>query len=265
MVHLSPQGFHNRSFTIRPLQYFLLIVLLTGSATVALAQSRQTDSLSRLIATAPHDTLKCRILSLIAESEGDDNIWPLYNKQLLDLAESNLSKPTTAKNPLLHRTYSRFKADALNNVGFLHYVQGQFDKALEFYYRSLDIREKINDQTGIASSLSNIGVIYQNQGKMNKVMEVYERGLAIQKKVGDKRGAGISLNNIGFLHLNQGDIAKALDYFRQTLSLQEELGNKDLQAGALNNIGKALETQNENEEALRMFEKGKKLHQEANN
>ncbi|MBW8060807.1 MAG: tetratricopeptide repeat protein, partial [Solirubrobacterales bacterium] len=67
-------------------------------------------------------------------------------------------------------------ASSLNNIGVIYYNQGNpdkvypverdslFNKALEYYLQSLEIRKEINDKQGIAMSLNNIGSIYNNQG-----------------------------------------------------------------------------------------------------
>ena len=50
-------------------------------------------------------------------------------------------------------------AKALNTQGVSFYMQGNYTKAIDYYTKSLKIREEIGDKKGIASSLNNIGGI----------------------------------------------------------------------------------------------------------
>ena len=87
--------------------------------------------------------------------------------------------------------------------------QGDIPKALEYYHKSLKIREEIGDKKGIANSLNNIGYIYDVQGDIPKGLEYYHKSLKIREEIGDKKGIAMSLNNIGYIYNSQGDIPKA--------------------------------------------------------
>jgi len=62
-------------------------------------------------------------------------------------------------------------ASALCIQGVSYYVRGDFDKAKEYYLRSLIISEEISDMEGMGKTLNNIGVIYSNQGDFSQSME----------------------------------------------------------------------------------------------
>jgi len=73
------------------------------------------------------------------EVENDNAIWSKYNDQLKSIAELKLKtlQPTQPQ-------YSLFKkhfATSLNNIGFIYDSQGDINKALEYYSKSLQIQE----------------------------------------------------------------------------------------------------------------------------
>ena len=121
------------------------------------AQDKTTDSLKQALKTAKHDTTRCNILNELIEAESDDKIWPIYNEQLLKLAEKGAASSSTPTTTF----YLIHLAGALNNVGYLASLQGDIPKALEYYHRSLKIKEEIKDKSGIAYSLQIIGLIYK--------------------------------------------------------------------------------------------------------
>ena len=55
----------------------------------------------------------------------------------------------------------KFMAKALGIQGVSFAFRGNFDKAIEYYNKSLKIYEEIGNQKGIASVLNNLGVIYE--------------------------------------------------------------------------------------------------------
>jgi tetratricopeptide (TPR) repeat protein len=128
-------------------------------------------------------------------------------------------------------------AQALNAQGVSFYIQGDYASAIDYYTRSLTIREEIGDKKGIAYSLNNIGLIYSEQGDYASTIDYYTRSLTINEEIGDKKGIALSLNNIGIIYKQQGDYASALDYHTRSLEIKEELGDKKGIALSLNNIG----------------------------
>ena len=128
-------------------------------------------------------------------------------------------------------------AKTLNILGVSFWVQGEYTSAIDYYTRSLTIKEEIGDKKGIAGSLNNIGLIYNEQGDYASAIDYYTRSLITYEEMGDKNGIAISLNNIGLIYNNQGDYASAIDYHTRSLTIREEIGDKKGIAGSLNNIG----------------------------
>jgi tetratricopeptide (TPR) repeat protein len=50
---------------------------------------------------------------------------------------------------------------SLNGIGNIYRAQGDYPQALEYYQRSLAIKEDIGNKKGIAASLNKIAGIYQ--------------------------------------------------------------------------------------------------------
>ena len=130
-----------------------------------------------------------------------------------------------------------FMAKALNIQGGAYNQLSDYTQALDYFNRSLKIKEELGNEKEIAVSLNNIGLIYKNIGDYANSIDYYFRSLSIKEKLGDNMGIAATLNNIGVVYLHQGDYTKALDYFTRGLTLNEELGNKQRIATVLNNIG----------------------------
>ncbi|CAF5167683.1 unnamed protein product, partial [Rotaria sp. Silwood1] len=61
--------------------------------------------------------------------------------------------------------------------------QEKYDQAIDFYQRSLAIREKFDPfgYAGIAAVLRNIGLALHEQEKYDKALNFYQRALAVQE------------------------------------------------------------------------------------
>ncbi len=142
----------------------------------------------------------------------------------------------------------------LGNIGLVYWNQGDYPKALEYYFKALKMDEELGRKSGIARHLGNIGNVYKNQGDYPKALEYYFKALKMDEELGRERGIAIRLGNIGGVYKSQGDSAfaasrkgrdlamadkypKALEYFFKALKMRRELGAKTLIASTLGNIG----------------------------
>jgi signal transduction histidine kinase/CheY-like chemotaxis protein/Tfp pilus assembly protein PilF len=131
----------------------------------------------------------------------------------------------------------RQMANAMNTQGTSFYFKGEYASAIDYFTRSLTIREEIGDKIGAASSLNNIGIIYYNQGNYDSAIDYYTRSLTTWEEIGRKYRVASIYNNIGVIFKNQGDYAAAIDYYTRSLTIREKIGNKSDIAESFNNIG----------------------------
>jgi tetratricopeptide (TPR) repeat protein len=143
----------------------------------------------------------------------------------------------------------------------LYYTSG-YSKALDYYGRSLAIREELGDKAGMGDSLNNIGIMHKSKGDLDKALDYYGRSLTIQEELGDKAGMGYSLNNIGIVHSDKGDYVKTLDYYGRSLAIREELGDKRGMGYSLLNIGIVYSDKCDYDKAAEYLEKSLAIQKE---
>ena len=153
-------------------------------------------------------------------------------------------------------------AVSCNNIGNIYFYQGDYEKSLEYYSKSLAIRKEIGDKKGMGSSYNNIGNIYWNQDNNEKALEYYSKSLAIKKEIGDKKGMGDSYNNIGLIYRDRGNYEKALEYYSKTLAIDKEIENKNGMGSSYNNIGIICSEQGNYEKALEYHSKSLAIKKE---
>jgi len=128
-------------------------------------------------------------------------------------------------------------ATSLNNIGNVYSDQGENTKALDYYNKSIKIREELKDEQGLAMCYNNISNIYNLLGDFEKALDYSFKSLAIREKVGNKKGASISLNNIGSIYSEHGEFSKAQEFYLRSMKLKEEIGDTAGMAVCYLNIG----------------------------
>lgn len=186
-------------------------------------------------------------------------IWDgfLFNKPdtAFTLAEDLVAFAKTKQYPIA-------EAEAYNIQGVSFWFKANYPQAVNYYERSLKIREEIGDKKGIAASLFNIGNIYLRQSNFPQALEYNQRSLIIEEEIGNKEGIANSLGNIGYIYSLQGNYTKALDYLLRSLKTREEIGDKIEITNSLGNIGFNYKEQGNYLKALEYYKRGLKIQEE---
>ena len=155
---------------MRNILFILLIISLASKGQFSIDHQAKVDSLNQAIKTAKHDS------TLVSSWIAWDNIIYLtdpeldfiLNQKIDSLCELNLDNNLSKKEKTF---FLKSKSVALNNIGIIYKDHGDFTKAIEYYFKSLKIKEGLGDKKGIAISLNTIGFIYANQEEFAKAIE----------------------------------------------------------------------------------------------
>ena len=174
----------------------------------------------------------------------------LFNKSAEKLCSIYLKNMVADSLELL-----KLKGNALNNLGFLNLNKGKIEDALEYYFKSLKIRESINDYPGMATSYNSIGSIYSNQGELEKAKAFFEKSLAMRKIIGAPKGIAYCLNNLGFLFEQKKEVLNARKYYIESRGVIEQTDDSSGIASVYNNIGWSYHQTQDYDSALYYYSK----------
>jgi tetratricopeptide (TPR) repeat protein len=127
-------------------------------------------------------------------------------------------------------------AIALNNIGVMYDIMGNYDESVDYYSKGLKFFRELNNKDRIAQSLVGMGVVYSEQGLYSRSMGNYFQGLKIFEESGNKNGMAKTYGNIGIVYGTQGDQARALTYHLKALKVAEEIKDINAIASDLTNI-----------------------------
>jgi tetratricopeptide (TPR) repeat protein len=229
-----------------------LLFLLVGIITSGSGQTKLTDSLRREVKRLgstgeTRDSLYINVLTEFAYSIQYSN------------PDSSLFYAEQAKRLSRVAGFDKGYAEAVRNMGIVHYLRGDYLKALEFFYDGLRVADEIKNSKCIGRLHNNIGLVYYAQGKYNEALASQLKALAIREKIGDKSGIATSLNNIANIYKNLNNYDESLHYHEKSLAVKRGLRDIRGIAASLNNIGWLFIKQNKFENAQEYLEEAKPL------
>lgn len=152
-------------------------------------------------------------------------------------------------------SYEEGQARALDVVGGAYWIKSSYLKAFDYYFQSLNIRERQGELEACARLHNKIGAMFENRGMLGKALDNFEKALSIYKDLHEDRGAAEALSYMGNNLSQQGEHLKALQLLEEGLSMREELGDAKEISRGLNMLGIAYERQGDVPQALSFFQR----------
>jgi len=135
------------------------------------------------------------------------------------------------------------QAKALSTIGIGYHVEGEYDKAIEFYKQSLTIAKDISDRNLEVRVLGNLGLAYSLSANYYEAINylneywnyTWHKGYYYNGT--DPRLGGVALANIGNTYYAADLYAKAIEYHQKRLALSQEIKDRKGEGKALGDIG----------------------------
>ncbi len=173
-------------------------------------------------------------------------------QKALKLRSENDLKNKSLKKPLINSII-------IDKLGKSYELKADLDEALNYYKKSLKIREEVyeKEHPDIAVSYNNIGLVYSSKGDLDKALKYFTISLEVMKKAYGKEHPEVagSYNNIGLVYKSKGDLDKALKYFTISFEVMKKVcGEEHLYVAiGYNNIGLVYKSKGDLDKALKYF------------
>eukprot|EP01063_Lacrimia_lanifica_P022964 TRINITY_DN30481_c0_g1_i1.p1 TRINITY_DN30481_c0_g1~~TRINITY_DN30481_c0_g1_i1.p1 ORF type:complete len:344 (+),score=139.99 TRINITY_DN30481_c0_g1_i1:56-1033(+) len=178
------------------------------------------------------------VSALQADGSADENqgiVSPLVNMGLLYFRSGDpgraMAKLKRAQS-IVEKQLSTDRmtcADLYHNIGVVHDHQHELQKALQYYSKSLRVREKFEEtreqQLLLALTKENVAMVWRDQDNQTEAIKLMNSILPVRKRYNGVESAeyGNSLFNLGLLHFDLGRISSALTYFTKCHELRAAL------------------------------------------
>jgi tetratricopeptide (TPR) repeat protein len=238
---------------------FWVVVLLLNNVKLA-AQNKSIDSLQAIISKDKADTTKVNhMIALCSELEKEG-----AHEQALILLSDGLK--------LANSLTVEGKRGWLKGMGEIYFLEAgvysnQYDyaEALKSYFTSLEIKQQLKEDAGIAKIHQRIGSIYYQQNKYDEALREFYLTLNLYQNLNNKFGVASCYNSIGSVYFYLTNYSEAESNYYAALQLADELKDKTLLAQGYNNIGMISYYRKEYEKSLADFKKALALQKETKN
>jgi len=112
---------------------------------------------------------------------------------------------------------------ALSNVGNIHNLMDDTDKALYYAIESLETAKVANVKSSIAYSYRLMGRIYRKQKKTDEALKAYKDAAAIYKASRSRRELAETKLSVGNIYFDKGQFENAIREYQETIRIDREI------------------------------------------
>jgi len=170
-----------------------------------------------------------------------------YDLRLID-PEKTIMLGQEALNQAKKNNYKNGIAESHRTLGIGCYYLGKNDKAIANYLISLSTFQETNNLVGQAKVYNNIGNLYK-EINYDKALYYFQKALQIATKLNLQDLIAGHYLNIGIIHYRKNESALALKYTQLSYSLFKKLGNESGIMFSLQNQGVIYNSINQTEKA----------------
>jgi Nif-specific regulatory protein len=158
-------------------------------------------------------------------------------------------------NSLNANEYPLIVAQALNIMGVINFNTSRYDEAITYYDQSAFLREREGDVSALSASYNNLGLAFQTKGEYDKALEYYNKSLEIKKMQNNRAGIAAGCLNLALLYLEVRNFESAEQNCNDSLEICAELGNTRLTAENYCTLGDIEYTRGHFDEAEKHYQR----------
>lgn len=140
-----------------------------------------------------------------------DEAYNLVDLALLDAPTSETEDPITL-------------ASLYNTMGGIYWTRSRFTDAIESVEHSLEVYKNLHYHWGMANALSNLGILHYSTMKWAQAVDYLEQADRLRHEYGDDPERPINLENLGEVLLDMGEMQQARANLETSREISRRLG-----------------------------------------
>jgi serine phosphatase RsbU (regulator of sigma subunit) len=113
-------------------------------------------------------------------------------------------------------------AMSYGNVGKTYFIMRNYDKAMEYYERCLNISKEVGNIKREALMLNNMGSIFAEQNKYDLALPYYFQAFNLYKEIDSQENIALCLNNIAEIYFRKKEYIKSIENYTSSLAISEQ-------------------------------------------
>ena len=143
----------------------------------------------------------------------------------------------------------------MNDIGSVHLVRGEIDKAIAIYQESSQHLETLATWEPVYLYGNQLGVALSRAGQGAQALAWQQQKLEKSRAARDHHSEIVALSELGYIHVTAGDLEAAVRCYEESLQASEEVGYLHNVVKVLNNIISILQRGAGYQKALAYLEK----------
>jgi tetratricopeptide (TPR) repeat protein/nucleoside-triphosphatase THEP1 len=157
-------------------------------------------------------------------------------------------------------------SDVYNRIGVAYCKQGdKVDKALEYYYKRIEVSQRIGDILGVGYSLSNAAECFSYKMRLDEAIKFADRAMDIFKKTDEKRMIANTMMVYGMVYGHKREWEKSKKYFESAIDISEKINSPEMLAQNYFNFAFMLRDKGEIAAARDYLEKAIRIYDDLGN
>lgn len=144
------------------------------------------------------------------------------------------------------------RAVAFGLLGTLARRQGNYDTAMDWHRRAIELLRDNGDEVYLARALSSLGTVLRDRGDFAEALDVNLQALDIRERTHDQLET--SYRNIALLYREIEDEESARDYFNRAIAAAEVRGDAEVYGSVIGSYSSLLNDVGDHAEALAIAE-----------
>lgn len=231
---------------MKTLSIILAFMLTISMNSQAENKQRAIDSIQSLLKTPKQDTCRVNLLNELSADYID-----------FDLYDSAIYIASISKDLAQRLRFDVGVSAALRRIGVAFSEQGEYPKALDYFFQSLKIAELIKNDHEIAMDYNAIGVSFCGQRDYEHALNYFFKALAIKKN-----NDALTYSNIGRAYRFQFKYNLSMTFYQKAIDAWGS--DKNEISSILNNIGDNYEQENDYGNAMKFYLKSLNIKNELN-
>jgi tetratricopeptide (TPR) repeat protein len=197
--------------------------------------------------------------------------FPLYGGIFASFSGSYLRDALNyLDEPLSKVQGTQEKARILTLLGYSQRAMGQYDQAMKFHQKALDIARSAGDTYCEIANLNHLSRSCVQQKNYPEAINFSQRALILARQGGDKTGEANALVNLGYSEVMQAQQSEEIEpemyempinYLQQGLKLSQQLDDVQSKALCFSSLGIAYQVIGDAQTAIKYLEDGFKIAQ----
>ena len=112
-----------------------------------------------------------------------------------------------------------------NALGNIYFEFSDYDRALDYYNKSLALNKKSNNRLSEAHTINNLGNVFLKQGHFDLALSKYEEAKKLFEFLNNLQGVAMTLNNMGMAYEDKGNSLKAIRFYEESVKIKKDIGD----------------------------------------